>query len=467
MFFARRLLATFMVFSLLMMGYVPSLANELPLVRVLVDGEELISDVPPQIVEGRTLLPLRAIFEALEAPVEWEQEARTVVSETPLGIMRLPIGSKVVTITTKEGAVLEFELDVPAQIIDGRTLMPVRFISEMLNALVGWNGSTRTVTIQKGKGGVGGFSPPLPERFLPDIFRSAEQIHQDAEDLRAYMKSVGYEVVLRPVAGNSIAVFDAEGFGAHEGLMTAVKKTVAEFDRVIGIRWPLLVVAMRQLDPLLEVGAFRVRLSGNPQTPDDQRFLWKSASGQSGVQAVSIYLSEGRAEGSYLSCFLPEVLGHELSNATQRQIMLGVRGTTSTYPEWLAEGVATLIGVVLTSNINSCSYERMRGNREVNVASVQEGTTPLRGYEDTVRKDRGYGTAHLAVEYLQYLLVQSGRAQGIADFSWYSQYWTLLGQGVDPDQAFLEATGVPLERFYDMFGKYQESGYPELFPLNK
>ncbi len=111
-------------------------------INVSVDGEKLQFDVQPQIIEGRTLVPLREIFEALGSTVNWDAETKTAIGLRGDIKISLPIGKNT---ALKNGKIIE--LDVPAQIIDGRTLVPVRFIAESLGAEVDWDGNTSTVII--------------------------------------------------------------------------------------------------------------------------------------------------------------------------------------------------------------------------------------------------------------------------------------------------------------------------------
>ncbi|MBE7052650.1 MAG: hypothetical protein E7391_00040 [Ruminococcaceae bacterium] len=111
-------------------------------ISVIVNGKKLVMDQSPIIVEGRTLVPLRAIFEALGATVEWDDATKTASGKLGAKTVSLQINN---TVAKVNGA--DVTLDVPAQIVNSRTLVPVRFISESLGALVGWNGDTRTVTV--------------------------------------------------------------------------------------------------------------------------------------------------------------------------------------------------------------------------------------------------------------------------------------------------------------------------------
>ena len=111
-------------------------------IKVLVNGTALTFDQPPVVVDGRTLVPLRAIFEALGAEVDYEQSTQTVTAVRGNDTVSLTIGSNILT---KNGE--QITLDVPAQIIGGRTLVPARAIAESFGAEVVWDPATRVVTI--------------------------------------------------------------------------------------------------------------------------------------------------------------------------------------------------------------------------------------------------------------------------------------------------------------------------------
>lgn len=111
-------------------------------ITVIVNGKEVSFDQPPIIQNGRTLVPLRAIFEALNGTVDWDDTTKTVTSKRSDVIISLQIGSDQMIVNNEVKV-----LDVPAQIINSRTLVPVRAISEAFGCNVGWDGNTKTVTI--------------------------------------------------------------------------------------------------------------------------------------------------------------------------------------------------------------------------------------------------------------------------------------------------------------------------------
>ena len=111
-------------------------------IDVILNGKVLQFDIPPQIVNNRTMVPLRVIFEELGATVYFNNNTKTVRATAPGIVVVLPIGS---TSPTINGEVVE--IDQPAIIANGRTLVPVRFVAEAFGADVKWDPSTKTVTI--------------------------------------------------------------------------------------------------------------------------------------------------------------------------------------------------------------------------------------------------------------------------------------------------------------------------------
>lgn len=99
-------------------------------------------DVPAQIINDRTMVPLRAIFEALDATVEWDGDTRTITGKKGDTTVVMVVDNTEMKVNDEVKT-----LDTPAQIVNDRTLVPARAISEALGADVQWDGATRTVTI--------------------------------------------------------------------------------------------------------------------------------------------------------------------------------------------------------------------------------------------------------------------------------------------------------------------------------
>lgn len=111
-------------------------------ITVIVDGAALPLDVPPVQIAGRVLVPLRGIFERLGAQVVFDPVAQTVTATRDALTVILRLGSREARINQR--IVL---LDIPPLALRGRTMVPLRFVSEALGARVDWDERTRTVMI--------------------------------------------------------------------------------------------------------------------------------------------------------------------------------------------------------------------------------------------------------------------------------------------------------------------------------
>ena len=118
----------------------PALAQRV--ITLKVNGEIAKTDVAPIIEGGRTLIPARAVFEELGAKVEWESATKCVTIKYSDTVIML-FAEKSLTVVNTEFK----ELDVPAKIIDGRTMIPVRFVGTELGMSVGWDDKTSTVSV--------------------------------------------------------------------------------------------------------------------------------------------------------------------------------------------------------------------------------------------------------------------------------------------------------------------------------
>lgn len=113
-------------------------------VSVTIDGVKQNYKQPAVLYKGSVLVPLRPIFEALGAGVHWNANDKIVTAYKGDQVVSLMIGDMYARIG--DGYM---ELNQPAQIMNGNTLVPVRFVSEGLGAEVKWNSATKTVEIKK------------------------------------------------------------------------------------------------------------------------------------------------------------------------------------------------------------------------------------------------------------------------------------------------------------------------------
>ncbi len=119
-------------------------------VAVKIDGVPIYFDVPAQIIGDRTMVPMRKIFETLSCEVEWEPRTQTIFATRGPLIMQMQIGSpNLSTLHLQTGESTSITLDVPPCLVNDRTLVPVRAISETLGMQVDWDDLTRTVLITR------------------------------------------------------------------------------------------------------------------------------------------------------------------------------------------------------------------------------------------------------------------------------------------------------------------------------
>lgn len=122
---------------------IPNAPKPIPTIEVLLNGNKIdFIDQKPIIDNGRTLVPLRAISEAMGATVDWNSATRTITLYSGSKKIVLTIDSKKATINGKD-----YNIEAPPKIINGRTIIPLRFISEAFGAQVSWNESSRTISI--------------------------------------------------------------------------------------------------------------------------------------------------------------------------------------------------------------------------------------------------------------------------------------------------------------------------------
>ena len=111
-------------------------------VSVYLNGARLEFDVEPRIINDRTMVPMRKIFEALGAIVTWDGATQTVTGKKGDVVVNVSIDSKVLF---KNGS--PTSLDVAPVLIDGRTLVPARAIAESFDCKVDWDGTKQRVDI--------------------------------------------------------------------------------------------------------------------------------------------------------------------------------------------------------------------------------------------------------------------------------------------------------------------------------
>ena len=121
----------------------PIVKPELEGISIRINNNFIYTDVPPTIKDDRTLVPLRAIFEAIDAEVAWDEATLTATAKKGTRVVTVSEDSNIATIDSEQ-----VELDVPPQRVNDRFLVPIRFVTEAFGCTVDWDDFSQTVDIK-------------------------------------------------------------------------------------------------------------------------------------------------------------------------------------------------------------------------------------------------------------------------------------------------------------------------------
>lgn len=153
-------------------------------VSLQVDGARIVTDVQPIIVKDRTLVPFRAVFENMGGTVDWNDAAREAQVSLGNSNVKMWIDSKTAFLNGNQK-----ELDVPALIVDNRTMIPVRFVAESLNCKVEWDDATRTVVIASPEDSSNAVIDKITVKELDDTYR----VVVESQDMLGAYKTFAYD----------------------------------------------------------------------------------------------------------------------------------------------------------------------------------------------------------------------------------------------------------------------------------
>lgn len=111
-------------------------------IRVVINNKNLKMDIPPCIINGWTMVPVRAIFEGLGATVSWDENTGLITATRDNSTIVMQNGQSIAVVNDQS-----IKLDVPVRIIENRTMVPLRFIAKGFHDTVKWDRHSRTVYI--------------------------------------------------------------------------------------------------------------------------------------------------------------------------------------------------------------------------------------------------------------------------------------------------------------------------------
>ncbi len=191
-------------------------------IGVAIDGQSIDFENEPVIVNSRTMVPFREIFEYFDAKVTWNPEEKSVTAEQDGRIVNLSIGSNQASVN----GVLT-TIDSPPVIIDSRTYVPLRFIAEGLDAGVSWDSRARVAFINTNpKVNLGDSWQKVGERLGEP---SVSLLSHYGFDWYVYNKDYGnyYQVGYRN--GKAVAIFtNASGYERNDGFKLGLTQAKAK-----------------------------------------------------------------------------------------------------------------------------------------------------------------------------------------------------------------------------------------------
>lgn len=183
---------------------------------VFIDGKQLVTQNPVVIENGKTLVPLRAIFEALNQQVNWNAADQTITS----GNVWLQINNSTAKVGDKK-----ITLDVPAKILQGGTYVPLRFIAESLSKDVQWDGKQNRIDIKNTTDTTDTTAPqtstepatPAPAAANPELNFELTEVYYEDDVLKAKgtFTNTG-DVFITKILSMDIKLFLANDAGESE-----------------------------------------------------------------------------------------------------------------------------------------------------------------------------------------------------------------------------------------------------------
>ncbi len=144
----KKLVASMMTLAVVLLGLSTNVyaepGDDLRIIPIIVNGHKVrFPDTEPYInTDGRTMVPVRFVSEKLGADVEWDNETQTVHIIHDQKTISMTIGSREVTVNGET-----IRLDTAAELYEGRTMVPLRFVSEVLDSTVEWDQAAHAVKV--------------------------------------------------------------------------------------------------------------------------------------------------------------------------------------------------------------------------------------------------------------------------------------------------------------------------------
>lgn len=174
----RKILTAFAVVSMLSVSSISNAAGSIP---IYIHNDQIQNSLAPIIEQGRVLVPIRVVSEALGAKVEWDKKDNKVTVRKWAESVILTIGKNTASVDGKHDKSGVISLDVAAKLENNRVFVPLRFLSELYGYRVDWNGKAVTI------------SSPLSDKERKILYEGSLQQSRKLAMDKTYTSIVHYE----------------------------------------------------------------------------------------------------------------------------------------------------------------------------------------------------------------------------------------------------------------------------------
>lgn len=398
----RRWLAAVMV-AVVAFSAAPGFAKaDNPDIQVAVDGKRVEFDVPPQLIQDRTFVPLRAVLEAMGAKVWWDQNSQTGYAEKDGITIQMPLGSYQIY---RNGQVIE--MDVPIQMVQNRLLIPLRFASQALGGVVDWRAATSesamSITIQTNYSSLNGVGQPAEIEVINGDGKVSTQLMQQVSNLLQTGKI-------------SQKVSQEYGFAFHNPIRIYLAADEEGYKQMLLNRGD----SLQRAEKLVQVSG-----------------------GMASQNAIYIPLGGYRVNGQLSEKYLKNTLAHELLHVLSSQ-----NGLYS-MPSWIEEGLAWRIGLKLhyegEPSVLSDGFKTWLRNQILQTQQSGQLIGLINNPEDTIMTTAKYNVEIQDWVAVEYLIQQYGEDK-------LQSYLRLIQQG--DNEPFRNAFGTYRDTFEKQFNSY-------------
>lgn len=241
------------IFLSLLLAIILGVSAQAKDIAIYVDNTQIETEVPPVLINGRTMVPLRAVCEAMDCQVEWDGENEEITIKHPLMLVRMKINSYYMKATSSRAYTYVYagdsskssrenvtiKMDVPPILLDDRTMVPLRAVAEALPAQVEWDGQNERVLVTKQYAKQGGNT--IVRELGEEAGTQAGERHEydfDANNNITKWRYYGTDGKIKQETSyrydtNNNCVF-VEATNRNGGLVRTEKYTYDEQNRIVG-----------------------------------------------------------------------------------------------------------------------------------------------------------------------------------------------------------------------------------------